>query len=124
MADLVFETLKLILSQFSKMMEGRHLDQLLICAVYIICKKEEVEIKFMEIKDKYETTNPNNKPLHEEIICRVNMGPGNDPQDIIKFYNKIFRNSVAHFLESIAVSENNRLYSSNSATRSTTPTRT
>ena len=66
---------------------------MLICSIYIHCKKEEIDLKFMEIKDKYEATNPNNKSLHEEIICRVNMG-GGESLDIIKFYNKVFRNTI------------------------------
>lgn len=51
----------------------------------------------MEIKDKYELTNPNNKSLHEEIICKVDMGTA-EPLDIIKFYNKVFRNTIVHHL--------------------------
>lgn len=72
---------------------------MLICSIYIHCKKEDIDMKFIEIKDKYETTNPNNKSLHEEIICRVDMGPGVEPLDIIKFYNKVFRNTIVHHLE-------------------------
>jgi hypothetical protein len=62
----------------------------------------------MEIKDKYEITNPNNKALHEEIICKVDMGYGADPLDIIKFYNKVFRNAIVNHLEEINMAENNR----------------
>ena len=36
------------------------------------------------------------------------MGYGADALDIIKFYNKVFRNAIVNHLEEINMAENNR----------------
>ena len=48
-----------------------------------------IDVKFNEIKEKYEETNPYNKTIHDDLIFKVFM-ENTEPVDIIKFYNSVF----------------------------------
>ena len=53
--------------------ENRHLDQLIICSFYVNCRVAHIDVKFNEIKEKYEETNPYNKGIHDDLIFKVYM---------------------------------------------------
>lgn len=61
---------------------------MIICSVYANCRAAQIDLKFNEIKVKYEEVNFNNKPLHDDIICKVHLE--DQRVDIIKFYNSAF----------------------------------
>lgn len=65
MAEGVFDTMKEILISHIDMVQNRHLDQLIICSFYVNCRVAQIDVKFNEIKEKYEEANPYNKSLHE-----------------------------------------------------------
>lgn len=72
---------------------------MIICSIYANCRASQVDIKFNDIKTKYEEVNTNNKPFHDEIICKVYL---NDQRvDIIKFYNSVFIGMMRTFITSV-----------------------
>lgn len=48
-----------------------------------------MEIKFNDIKCRYEELNPSNKSQHSDIMCNVEID-STSRGDIIKFYNTVF----------------------------------
>ena len=83
------------------MLQNRHLDQIIICSFYVNCRVEGLDVKFNEIKQKYEEVNPYNKSLHEELIFKVYM-EDQSPVDIIKFYNNVFIVKMKRFTRILA----------------------
>lgn len=53
-AEGVFDTMKEILINHIDIVQNRHLDQLIICAFYVNCRLSQIDVKFNEIKEKYE----------------------------------------------------------------------
>lgn len=63
--------MKHLLVHLIELLHHRHIDQMVICSIYANCKASHVELKFQEIKEKYEEVNSNNKAMHDEIMHRV-----------------------------------------------------
>ncbi len=66
--ELTFETLKYILSSQTPMIHSRHLDQLIICAFYVVGRKCEFPIKFQSIIEAYTEINQYNKNMHSKLL--------------------------------------------------------
>ncbi|EPZ33476.1 Retinoblastoma-associated protein, A-box domain-containing protein [Rozella allomycis CSF55] len=67
-------------------LKNRHLDQILICIVYGVCKILNCEKSFKEILCLYK-----DQPQFQDSTYRcVYMGPNEPSVDIIRFYNTIF----------------------------------
>lgn len=79
--------MKETLSSCSDLLLNRHMDQLIICAIFANCKVDRYDIKFNDIKQCYEDSNPNLKSIVHEIICNVFISESDAPKDVIKFYN-------------------------------------
>ncbi|EDV21648.1 uncharacterized protein TRIADDRAFT_59859 [Trichoplax adhaerens] len=52
----------------------RHLDQLLMCAIYVICKVSRKNTKFLEIKDCYNRQPQAKKHLYRNVLVRKRKG--------------------------------------------------
>ena len=83
----VWSVVKLVLDKARFLLVGRHLDQLLMCAVYGVCKVSARPVTFRQIIEQYRRQ-PGASP---RTFREVRMQSAADaPQDIIQFYNLIF----------------------------------
>ncbi|CAH2089413.1 unnamed protein product [Euphydryas editha] len=87
----------------TQLMRDRHLDQILMCAVYVICKvshnpNNQVERTFADIMRCYRQ-----RPLADNHVYRsvlINKGNGEEsPErgDLINFYNKVYVKCMQNF---------------------------
>ncbi|KAL1525124.1 hypothetical protein AB1Y20_019996 [Prymnesium parvum] len=86
----VWSCVKIVLNMCRSLLENRHLDQIIMCSVYGVCRVNNKalpkQVTFREIIEKYKQ-----QPHASAMVFReVFMTAEEEPQDIIKFYNKIF----------------------------------
>lgn len=72
----------------------RHMDQIILCSVYMIAKIKKVEITFGKIIEKYNTQPQSSKSVYTNV--RMN---DNDSKTIIFFYNQIFIPSLESYIQ-------------------------
>jgi hypothetical protein len=82
--------MKEILINHPDLLHKRHLDQLIICSMYAVCKMGNLKIMFNTIMENYANSNPNLKDIIEEIVFHVFMSDEENPNSIIQFYNFVF----------------------------------
>ncbi|CAL1541620.1 unnamed protein product [Lymnaea stagnalis] len=80
-------------TNLSRLLKNRHIDQIIMCSIYGICKVAEQEIRFKSIVQEYKHL-PHAK---QEIFRDVYMGP-NRSDSIISFYNSIFVQNIKMYL--------------------------
>ena len=83
----VWAVVKLVLDKARHLLVGRHLDQLLMCAVYGVCKVNQRPVTFRHIIEQYRRQNGASPRTFREVRMRNATDP---PQDIIQFYNVVF----------------------------------
>ncbi|GMH38323.1 hypothetical protein BSKO_06207 [Bryopsis sp. KO-2023] len=79
---------------------GRHLDQILLSALYGVCKVNQLNVHFKDIIQHYRHQ-PQNRPVVFKTVVIQQSEPDLKPQklgDIIEFYNKIFVPNLKSFL--------------------------
>ncbi|XP_045502075.1 retinoblastoma-like protein 1 isoform X1 [Colias croceus] len=86
----------------TQLMKDRHLDQILMCAVYVICKvsnsaSNQVERTFADIMRCYRQ-----RPLADNHVYRsvlINQGEEGSPErgDLINFYNRVYVQCMQNF---------------------------
>ncbi|CAH0724345.1 unnamed protein product, partial [Brenthis ino] len=86
----------------TQLMKDRHLDQILMCAVYVICKvsntaTNQVERTFTDIMRCYRQ-----RPLADNLVYRTVLIKSNDEEspergDLINFYNKVYVKCIQSF---------------------------
>jgi retinoblastoma-like protein 1 len=81
------------LIQHTEIMQNRHIDQIIMCVLYAICKLNEISITFKAIVDKYHRQPQANSRVYKNI--RLNE---RETGDIIQFYNTIFIPQLEYFL--------------------------
>lgn len=69
--------------------------------MYAICKTNQIDAKFNDIKLKYEECSLYNKAMHQDIICGVYISDNIAKVDIIKFYNTVFISKLKIFITSL-----------------------
>ena len=79
------------------LMRGRHLDQLVMCSIYGVCKVNKHEITFRHIIDHYRKQ----ADASPAIFRQVRMGGDHPPADIISFYNQLYIPSMKQFLMAV-----------------------
>ncbi|XP_067948910.1 retinoblastoma-associated protein-like isoform X2 [Watersipora subatra] len=77
------------------LLKGRHLDQIIMCSLYAICKVIDKEVKFKVIVAAHEKLP--HKP-DSSIYKRVLIGPPVGTASIIKFYNDVYMQSMKAYL--------------------------
>lgn len=75
------------------LMEDRHLDQLLMCSIYIFARAQNMATKFKDIMTVYRS-----QPQAESHIYREVLGTDNSRCNIIDFYNKIYVKQMQEFV--------------------------
>jgi len=94
----VWDCLKVVLKQVRHLLIGRHLDQIVMCTVYGVCKVNQRSVTFRHIIEQYKR-----QPMASPKVFReVRMTrKGEKPQDIICFYNQIYIPSMKEHLMQI-----------------------
>lgn len=75
------------------LMQNRHLDQLLMCSIYIFARVRNLPIQFKDIMTVYRT-----QPQAESHVYREVLGTENNRCDIIDFYNRIYVQAMQEFV--------------------------
>lgn len=67
------------------LLKNRHMDQLIMCSIYIVCRISGIEVHFKDILAAYRQFEPStNSRIYREVVIN------GDVDDIVAFYNKIF----------------------------------
>jgi len=83
----VWECLKLVVHQSRHLLLGRHLDQVIMCTIYGVCKVNQRQVTFRHIIEQYKRQAKASPKVFREVRMKT---PDDPPQDIICFYNQIF----------------------------------
>nr|XP_022289126.1 retinoblastoma-associated protein-like isoform X1 [Crassostrea virginica] len=75
------------------LLTGRHLDQIMLCSVYAICKVMEREIKFKIIIKTYAEL-----PFASPSVYRCALIEGCEYGTIIVFYNQVFMHNMKNYI--------------------------
>eukprot|EP01017_Pseudomicrothorax_dubius_P029162 TRINITY_DN3515_c0_g1_i2.p1 TRINITY_DN3515_c0_g1~~TRINITY_DN3515_c0_g1_i2.p1 ORF type:complete len:524 (+),score=97.74 TRINITY_DN3515_c0_g1_i2:81-1652(+) len=101
----VWDVTKYILSNEIRLLVDRHLDQLLICSVYSVCKVKKYEMTFREIVEKWAQLPTVNKAEMEELKLRVPLRKLPDGTvekgELIDFYNKLYVHRMKDVLDAL-----------------------
>lgn len=82
------------------LMKDRHLDQLIMCSIYIFARARNLPTKFKDIMTAYRT-----QPQAESNIYREVLGTDNNRCDIIDFYNRIYVHDMKEFVLRLRASD-------------------
>lgn len=110
----------------TELMKNRHLDQLLLCAIYIVTKVTKFDTSFHDILQRYRDQYQKKSHVYREVFMRTVpahgtldkcAGCGSKPYgacenikvetaDIIVFYNNIYRKDMTSYVMKFAPSSN------------------
>lgn len=69
----------------NSLLKNRHMDQLIMCSIYIVCRISGIEVHFKDILSAYrQFDQATNSRIYREVVIN------GDVDDIVAFYNKIF----------------------------------
>jgi retinoblastoma-associated protein len=86
--------------EYPEIFKNRHIDQIIMCTLYGICKLNRIEVTFRVIIEKYMK-----QPQANTRVYRVVLLNENATGDIIKFYNAVFIPSVEKVIVEFKTSE-------------------
>jgi hypothetical protein len=90
----IWSTFKYFLSEKTENMIGRHLDQIIGCSIYSVCKVEKItEISFKKIFEVFHSIFMTSFEVFEKVRMQ-----DNETENLIVFYNKVFIELVKDFL--------------------------
>lgn len=89
----IWTTFEYSILQHIDLMQDRHLDQLLMCSIYIFARVRNLPIQFKDIMTEYRT-----QPQAESHVYREVLGTENNRCDIIDFYNRIYVQAMQEFV--------------------------
>lgn len=90
----IWSTFKFFLSEKTENIIGRHLDQIITCSIYSVCKNEKLnEITFKKLFDCFFNLFQTNRIVFEKVKMREG-----ENANLIIFYNKVFIELVKDFL--------------------------
>ncbi|KAH7971775.1 hypothetical protein HPB52_002759 [Rhipicephalus sanguineus] len=81
------------------LMRDRHLDQLLMCALYVGAKVTEIQTSFEAILNCYREQSHKKSHVYRSVYLRRTAGH-DERDDIIKFYNDIYVSQMSAFVKS------------------------
>lgn len=87
----------------TQLMKDRHLDQLLMCAVYVICKvsnnsTNQVERSFADIMKCYRQRPLADNHVYRSVLIKQSEGESSPERgDLIHFYNKVYVQCMQNF---------------------------
>jgi len=99
----VWTTIKYCLAENNSILRNRHLDQVILCSIYSICKvnKTDPEVTFRNIIEIYKELHLNSTRI--QVIREIPLdprsnNPANQRGDVISFYNKIYIGKMKAFV--------------------------
>lgn len=82
----------------SNLIRDRHLDQLLMCAIYLTCKISSINnIKFTDIMKVYRLIDAHKSSVYRDVLIENSIRG-----DLIQFYNRIYLNRVRRYATQIS----------------------
>ncbi|MCO5592648.1 hypothetical protein L7F22_046651 [Adiantum nelumboides] len=104
----VYKTVQHILFNETSLLFKRHIDQILLCSMYGVCKVKQLNITFKQIIQHYKQ-NPHDTYIYRTVFfnlpsARPLQKGGQGTGDIISFYNTIFVPATKGFLMQLNVS--------------------
>ncbi|CAG0914362.1 unnamed protein product [Notodromas monacha] len=92
---------------FTQIMRGRHMDQILMCCIYVMCKVTGEELRFEDIMRCYRTQRNAASMIYRSVLIRhpgvpvtpVSEAHAGDRGDIIQFYNEVFVDKLGGFAQ-------------------------
>ncbi|KAI4468667.1 retinoblastoma-associated protein rb -related [Holotrichia oblita] len=81
--------------RYTDLMRNRHLDQLLMCAVYVICKVTGKTYQFTDIMKQYREQPQANSDIYRSVLIKEDATPNRS--DLIQFYNKVYVTKIQEF---------------------------
>jgi len=100
--DVIWKAWKYFLRKNVTLLFNRHIDQLILCTVYGVCRVIKVvpEVSFVRIIDCYQMTNPGREKLNNKITRKVRLRTGTHPEfgNVINLYNQIYVPVMKSFL--------------------------
>jgi transcription initiation factor TFIIIB Brf1 subunit/transcription initiation factor TFIIB len=94
----IWEAMKQVLSNQTEILINRHMDQIIVCTIYGVCKAKQLHITFNSLIARY--TELCSDPGH--IFRLVRLDESGNSGDIIKFYNTVFILHMKNFLLAIS----------------------
>lgn len=89
----IWTCLEYCVTKRTGLLKNRHLDQIMLCSVYGICKVMEREIKFKDIIRTYSEL-----PQASPNVYRRALIEGCEYDSIIVFYNRVFMHNMKNFI--------------------------
>lgn len=86
------------------MLLNRHIDQLIMCTIFAINRKERLDIKFADIIEAYKESNEQNRDMHEVIVKQI-VVEDKEPLNLISYYNECYIKRLKEFVMNIKASE-------------------
>eukprot|EP00250_Pteridium_aquilinum_P015746 c22740_g1_i1 orf=465-3686(-) len=97
----VYKTVQHILFSETSLFFKRHIDQILLCSMYGVCKVKQLKVTFKEIIQHYKQ-NPHDSYIYRTVFFNLPsarpLKGGQGTGDIISFYNAIFVPAIKGFL--------------------------
>lgn len=69
-----------------EILKGRHIDQMIVCTLYGVCRVNKVDMTYRKILERYRTQPQANSRIYKE----VQLLKAGEKGDIIKFYNLVY----------------------------------
>ncbi|KAJ3681300.1 hypothetical protein LUZ60_015789 [Juncus effusus] len=109
----VYSLLQLILSQQTYLFFNRHIDQIILCSIYAVCKISQMSLTFKEIILNYRKQPQCKTQVFRSVFVhwpsRSQKGKtGEDYVDIITFYNEVFIPAVKPLLVDLGPTQKNK----------------
>lgn len=93
------------------LMKNRHLDQILMCTVYVVCKVLEINLTFQEIMKCYRNQPQAVSSIYRDVLLHMPSSPTSENDsdgsitrnataergDLIKFYNQVYVKVIQNF---------------------------
>lgn len=104
----VYKTVQHILNHETSLFFKRHIDQILLCSMYGVCKVKQLNVTFKQIIQHYKQ-NPHDSYIYRTVFFNLPsarpLRGGQGTGDIISFYNAIFVPATKGFLMQLNLSE-------------------
>jgi len=79
------------LRRATSLLYNRHLDQVMLCSLYGVCRVLRIDVKFKDIVDAYQKQGQCDASVFRNVVLQQTEAlEVQERNDIIKFYNKVF----------------------------------
>lgn len=79
------------------LMKNRHLDQIVMCTVYVACKVLQINLTFQEIMRCYRNQPQSTSNIYRNVLLDASDNGAEERGDLIKFYNSVYVKVIQNF---------------------------